>query len=450
MGRRLSKRDQDRYLHTRDGNYHYRRKVPATVGKLDPRYPHVRISMKTDDLAIARAKRDAYEAADEAYWSSLILGRSDGATAHEAAIRRAEALNFAYKTSQELASSSPVYEIVQRFKTVEHVRPTDLSNAALLGGELPEPVKLSKAFDTYCEKIAAAELAGKSPKQKDDWKKVKQRAVDNLIAVLKEDKALLEITRDDALKFHKFWSDKITGKERLSPNSGNRDVGNVRALIRAWLAYFDIRDHSNPFDGLRFEDKFKKSRPPFTVQWLQDHILKVDALSTLNVEARRIVLTLIETGARPSEICNLRPHQIVLDHEIPHLSIEPLRGAGIDAREIKTTSSVRKIPLIGVSLAAMKASPNGFPRYHDKETSLSAVLMKHFRTKKLLPTAGHSIYSIRHSFEDRMKEAGLDTELRKLLMGHSNERPKYGEGGQLRWRRDELLKIELAFDPAIV
>lgn len=450
MGRRLSKQDEDRYLHTRDGNYHYRRKVPASVGELDPRFPHIRISMKTGDLVAARIKRDAHEAADEAYWASLILSRPEGSSAHEAAIRRAQALNFPYRTAYELAASAPIGEIVQRVAVVKNKIGSDLSHAAVLGHELPPPVKISKAFETYCDKIAAAELAGKSPKQKEDWKKVKQRAVDNLIAVLKEDKPLLEITRDDALKFHKFWSDKITGKERRSPNSGNRDVGNVRALIRAWLAYFDIRDHSNPFDGLRFEDKFKKSRPLFTVKWMQDHILKVDALSTLNVEARRIVLTMIETGARPSEICNLRPHQIVLNHEVPHLSIEPLRGAGIDAREIKTTSSVRKIPLIGVSLAAMKASPNGFPRYHDKETSLSAVLMKHFRFKELLPTEDHSIYSIRHSFEDRMKEAGLDTELRKILMGHSSERPKYGEGGQLRWRRDELLKIELPFDPVIV
>ena len=49
-----------------------------------------------------------------------------------------------------------------------------------------------------------------------------------------------------------------------------------------------------------------------------------------------------------------------------------------------------------------------------------------------------------------MKVAGLDTELRMILMGHSNDRPQYGKGGTLEWRRQELLKIALPFDKATV
>jgi hypothetical protein len=49
-----------------------------------------------------------------------------------------------------------------------------------------------------------------------------------------------------------------------------------------------------------------------------------------------------------------------------------------------------------------------------------------------------------------MKDGGLEDELRRILMGHTIDRPKYGSGGSLEWRRDELMKIVLPFDPAIV
>jgi hypothetical protein len=61
MGRNLSKQDRDGYLHIRDGNCRYRRKVSSAVGKLDFRFLHVQISVRADDLAIARAKPDAGE-----------------------------------------------------------------------------------------------------------------------------------------------------------------------------------------------------------------------------------------------------------------------------------------------------------------------------------------------------------------------------------------------------
>ncbi|MEQ3629595.1 MAG: hypothetical protein ABNH49_13135 [Hyphomonas sp.] len=102
---------------------------------------------------------------------------------------------------------------------------------------------------------------------------------------------------------------------------------------------------------------------------------------------------------------------------------------------------MRRIPLVGVSLEAAKRAPGGFPKYHDKSNSFSAAANAAFRRRGLFPTEKHVIYSFRHSFEDRMKEAHIDFELRTLLMGHSNERPDYGTGGSLEYRRDELLKI---------
>jgi len=40
-----------------------------------------------------------------------------------------------------------------------------------------------------------------------------------------------------------------------------------------------------------------------------------------------------------------------------------------------------------------------------------------------------------------MLEGGLDYGLRCLLMGHKNNRPSYEDGGSMKYRQDELLKI---------
>lgn len=74
-----------------------------------------------------------------------------------------------------------------------------------------------------------------------------------------------------------------------------------------------------------------------------------------------LVYAMIETGWRPSELSNLIPKNIVLDSDIPHLRIRPQND-----RQLKSKASVREVPLVGVSLEAMKRAPNGFPNYMDR------------------------------------------------------------------------------------
>lgn len=124
----------------------------------------------------------------------------------------------------------------------------------------------------------------------------------------------------------------------------------------------------------------------------------------MNDEARAIVLAMIETGCRPSEIANLTEAQIFLSDAVPHIMIMPNLEPG-NPREVKTANSIRAIPLVGVSLEAIKKYPTGFRRYRDKETHMSNTLNKYFRENKLFPSDEHKIHSIRHSFSDRMTVA---------------------------------------------
>lgn len=261
-----------------------------------------------------------------------------------------------------------------------------------------------------------------------------------------------EITRENALKVHKHWLDRVApeqGTPTCSASTGNRNMGHLRTLYRDYFKHFGFTDRKNPFEALSFKDKKKRSRPPFPQEWITGKILAVGALDKLNDQARGILLMVASIGARPSEIANLRPDMIHLDAPVPHISIEPCEDPE-DPREIKTESSVRLMPLTGLALAVMKKHPRGFPNYRDRGASLSALLNKYLRNHKLLPSPRHTAYSLRHSFEDRMKNARLDEELRRMFMGHAIARPKYGEGGDMQMWLEEIRKIDLPFDPVIV
>lgn len=453
MGRVRSGKDPDRHLSQRAGHFYYKRRVPAAVAHEDERAPHVRVSLKTDDLALARAKRDLLEAADDALWSSLTLGvNADPARVrYQAAMRQVEALGFTYRSAHVLAHSASIDDIAERLELiVDRKLPTDTARA--LAGMVDAPlVTISQAFEIYVDEIVPDELMNKSANQKASWKKVKLRAVNNFIRII-SDKAMSDINRDDAQRIYRHWLARIApknGKPTHSASSGNRDLGNLRVLYDAYFKHIGEDDRKNPFAGLSFYARKKRTRPPFPREWLTDTIMKPGAMASMNDEARAIALALIETGARPSEIANLAPSAIRVDHDVPHLAIEP-RDDPDDPREIKTSSSERLVPLVGVALAVFQKHPDGFPRYRNRENDLSAALNKYFKENSLFPTAQHKIYSIRHSFEDRMKEGNLDEELRRILMGHSIDRPRYGAGGSLEWRRDELKRIELPFDASIV
>lgn len=453
MGRNISKNNPDRYLTWRNGKAYYKRRVPLAVEAHDDRAPIIKVSMKTDDLALARAKRDLLEAADDALWASFIVdGRNDPAMVrYQAAMRRVESLGFSYRSSVALASDASLGDIGDRFFAMLDARLPTLTERALTGMVDVPPTTVSQAFEVYCDEIVPDELVNKSAVQKAQWKKVKQRAVNNFIAMA-GDKPMVDITREDAQRLYRHWVERIapkTGRPTHSASSGNRDIGNMRVLYEAYFTHMGETERPNPFAKLGFSSKKKRSRPPFPTEWLKNLLMKPEAVAGLNEEARGIVLALIETGARPSELANLQPSSIRLSHKVPHLAIEP-RDDPDDPREIKTASSERAVPLVGVALAVFERHKAGFPRYRNRENDLSATLNKFFKENKLFPTPKHKIYSFRHSFEDRMKEGGLDEELRRILMGHTIDRPHYGAGGSLEWRRDELMRIALPFAPGIV
>jgi hypothetical protein len=64
-------------------------------------------------------------------------------------------------------------------------------------------------------------------------------------------------------------------------------------------------------------------------------------------------------------------------------------------------------------------------------------------TNNLLPTDQHSVYSLRHSFQDRLTAVNTPDRIQADLMGHKFNRSVYGTGATLVHRLEWMEKIQL-------
>lgn len=453
----------DLYLIKRGQSWVYHRRVPTPLLEADGRGRFVRQALGTRDLAVARKQRDLLAAADDELWSSMTLQTNlDGSRAkYTAALKRVRALGFGYATADEIGRSATWEELSSRLESIlPTTTPKEVEQAVL--GTIEKPrATFEDALRIYIEGPGKQKLANKSKDQLRIWKNIPKRAIARFHEVVGE-KALADIDRSDAVRFYRYWLGRIVPDDdaaSMHPSSGNREIGELRKLYREYFSFeHNDEDRLNPFMQLSFAEDGSDTRPPFQASWLVEKFLKPGPLSGLNSEARGILLAMIETGCRPSEICSLTKNTIVLDHETPHIAIRPRRAndrknadlAEHGPREVKSAASVRSIPLVGVSLAVFQKFPGGFSRYMDKAGTASQTINSYLDENGLLPTPAHTLYSVRHTFEDRMKTAKIDYEVRMGIFGHSVSRPSYGEGGGLDWQKSLLREMALPFDPTIV
>nr|WP_315919810.1 DUF6538 domain-containing protein [Mesorhizobium sp. SP-1A] len=225
--RHYRKVDPDRYLLTRRGIYYCWRRIPAVVASLDSRSPLVRISLKTDDLAEARAKRDRLEAADNDYWQSLILEEDEAKARlqYDAAVRRAEALGFAYRTSSELASGS-LADLVRHVLAIPPAGASPEVEAAVLGCEDRPRDSWWEAYEIYKNEIKKEELAKKSPGQLKRWDNTRKAAISNFLKLVRE-KPIADTTRKDGMALHKHWFGRVVPDDRTKKRYSRGDAGRM-------------------------------------------------------------------------------------------------------------------------------------------------------------------------------------------------------------------------------
>jgi len=304
---------------------------------------------------------------------------------------------------------------------------------ALLGTAKAPRLTLSQVWDAFWH-VTEDRRADMTRNQARVWANQRRLSMNLMIDAI-GDIEVQEITPDDLLDFRDAMWQRVRGGQ-MQRDTANKRMGQAFNVLKTVNTVRRL-GLSLSFDGLSFTGAENNTRAPFSDEWIRDRILAPGALDGLNTEARCILLGMVNTGYRPAEGAELRPEDIRLDTEIPHISIN---GAH---RKLKTKQSERTIPLVGVSLEAFRQCPQGFPRYRDS-SSLTATVNKYLREHGLRETPCHTFYGLRHSFEDRLLAANVDERIRRDLMGHKLVgRERYGAGARLEQLHSVLAPVAL-------
>lgn len=429
------------YLIQRGLFWHFFRRVPAEYADLDRRNivaqsTKVRVA---DDPNRQRARRtaDKINTGLESYWRDLAQGKAAGAKQrYREAMQRARRLGFDYIPITEQSHM----ELVARIEALEArgLLEKEPAAQAALGRIEPPRIMVSDVLDQYAGHVRA-NLQNKSEAQTRHWTNLRKGVMTDFLTAC-GDKPLAQLTRTDANTFRSWWSDRIENRG-YSRDSANNQFGLLRVMCETVAREHDI-DLGSMFDKIRFK-AVGNQRAAFDLEFIKGRLLAPGALDDLGADARHAFYLMLETGMRPSEITGLDRSTINLDAEVPHVVVAESDGNGSARRELKNKNSRREIPLVGVALKAMKLHPNGFERYHLRPNTLSKAVQRYLQEHKLLPTPEHSFYSLRHSFKDRLRAVEAPGELLDMLMGHSNNKPKYGKGYPLEVKRKWLQRISL-------
>jgi len=428
------------FLTRRGTTWHFVRRVPAEFAQLDRRVivQHTTRIKIADDRVGRRAARVALKLNQELelFWKGLADGHLNADLhRYNDARRRARSLGYDYLPANELIYLPQD----KRLERLEALVARGLVNdptarEGLLGTAPPNSIKLSQLFEEYAE-TTSHEVKDLSPDQLRIWRNGRKRAVERFVSLI-GDKPLAELTYNDAIDYSEWWRDRVMN-DGVAAKTANKDIGQLSRMLKE----INIRRRLNlpdVFKGLHLRGETDKSRLPYDPAFIQSRFLG-GALRDMNEDARCVLYVMIETGLRPSEIVNLQAHTIMLDAPIPFVRIVA------DGRRLKTEQSERDIPLVGVALKALRQHPNGFPKYRDRSTVLSATTNKFLSENGLRPTKDHTLYSLRHSFKDRLVAIEAPDSLIDSLMGHRTNKPKYGKGPPLELKLKYLTQI--AFKP---
>lgn len=429
----------------RGGTYHLRRRVPLRYASVEPRKV-ISLSLNTDSPKEAgRKAAEIWHGFLEA-WEIILSGDvSTGRAKLKAMENIAARYGFPYRTQKEIADPKTVSdeELISRVEVVPEAQQgvKDRIAAALLGGVEEVGLTVTDALEEFW-KITVDHTRGKTPDQIRRWENPRKKAIENFVSVV-GNRELRKITREDAKKFRDWWNARIDA-ERLSANSANKDFTHLAHTLNTVNDALGL-GLALPLNKLTIKETEKGQRKAFSVKWIKDRLLAPGALDGLNLQARTIVLTCVNTGARPSEIAGLLKHHVHPDGPVPYIEVRP------EGRQLKNAASARRIPLVGVSLDAVKAwvdrAPKGdklFPDYFGRD-KISATANKFLRENKLLETPQHSLYGLRHSFEDRMTaaEPAWPERMKCDVFGHAIARERYGDGATLEHIHRRLSEIAL-------
>ncbi len=233
---------------------------------------------------------------------------------------------------------------------------------------------------------------------------------------------------------------------RLVASSVNKYLSALAALF-SWAAMNGYVD-SNPVVGLRVapDKRADKQRRPFTPDELKTLF---GALDGKTGSALWLPLLGAFTGCRLGELTQLEAGDV---RERDGVWIIDINDEG--DKELKSNSSVREIPVHPALIEAgfldfvADAKARGGGRMFD--VAATAYSKRFGRFRRSLGITGRDVgyHSFRHNVADRLRNAGVELEMRNAILGHAQSAmgSRYGSGYSVAVLRAAIRKIDYDLD----
>ena len=287
---------------------------------------------------------------------------------------------------------------------------------------------LTEALDTYLR----LKGDGRSPQ----YETAARRTIEYAVAEL-NDRRIDTYTQLDAAQFR----DALFARG-LTSSSVKRVFSVIKAIMQLSITEHGLTS-PNVFRGtfLPKKDDVRKRQPiPIeTIRSIQNEC------QTIDDDLRWLIAFLSDSGLRLAEAVGLLITDIRIDTHIPHVVIQQH-----DWRPLKTASSTRTVPLVGMSLWAAQrivANSNGpyaFSRYNDgiraNSNHASAALNKWLRIRVPKDCVVHSF---RHSMRDRLRAVQCPFDIVDRIGGWTTAGigNSYGAGYDLPVLHEWMMKI---------
>lgn len=286
-------------------------------------------------------------------------------------------------------------------------------------------VKIAAGADMFLLSDALDVYLAEHPKGNDAAWAAKLRMKWDLFIKFSGDRVFAEFTRDDA----KTYRDHMLAK-------GNK-TGTVRRRINDLCAVFAraIKERSltvpNVWEGVVIQGLGKDAKKRQSLVADEDKKLR-ESCRAADDPLRWMLALQLDLGPRIGEPAGLLLSDIQLDHETPHVVLQPHPW-----RSLKTKGSARKVPLVGDALwaaqrviaSAVKGQRLAFPRYCEetgvKGNTASAAANKWMRAQGI-PRTSHEL---RHSLRSRMLAASVPQEVQQAIGGWTGKGEMSGYGG---------------------
>ncbi len=423
----------------RRGNiYYFNISIPKDLREHYNGKTEIRRTLETSDINIAASKADLIRSQIKSEWQ--VLRNLFATQKSDDFIKILDRMGFVPKQANQMNKD----EIKARINLLHEYKPEEKQARAALGEKI-DLFPLSELVDKVIS--IQADLKSKTEAELHRYKVPRLRSVKLLISMI-GNVDIKKLSRNHALTFYKYIQKRMNEGE-IKLETANKNLRYLSGMLAIIADHYD-KPELKIFKGLSFkksainkEKNASQKRLPLPSEWLKENIRDGKALDRLkNPAYRALVKIMTDTGARPKEICILTAKQIFLDAPIPYISIEATEKGGV-----KNKSAVRKIPLIGLALEALKEYPEGLPIKNTD--SATAAINKNWREAGIFPIAPegciYSLYSIRHAKSDALRNAG-EFQLAEAILGHDivgGRGYDYGDGFTLEKMKDLLEKVSV-------